>query len=1110
MTLGLRTVPPPNHDSVVGFLEGGNAKVANTFSELCSPGYCSDPHTFTPSAGGSKVRIDYFVTENRVGVVSNSISSDFSFSLEDEQKDHTPICAKFCVGASNGSSCMKRRVVGYDVKKFGNVGQCRGFEDCVRNLPSVPVYVDNTSHCHIIDHNVYEALCFFFPRGQAEAQKAHIEEDTLSCLSRSARVRREMFRYRSRFDKSPLRAVFGFWAGKTWWCCWDEVVGFSCLKNLTLWQESRVRFRICASECKCLLQRDKVKYFCQISEEIIEAYASGSSSAMHKSVNKLIRICKSSKKTQKYSRVHDSGGVPAKCLLDERQLFRYHFSELLGGATRTFETLVVSDRVISSDRYEGVEPTCLPFCVPAPVDIMVGYNGLTNGKACGENRICTNVHKRFSRVMSELYFPLILKSYVRVQPPLQWKGGMLCELFKNKGSPSQCGNYRDILLADDGGKGAIKLIRPRFLSLALNIAHQSQYGGGFNGGETAFAQIYMRLVVDASISNLQSCGILYLDVVAAFATMLRRIVFDFEEGDEIWLHSLAVVGFSDSDIKVIYDSICDYAWIHDMLDENSHNDPNSTCNIDYQYVSQLCSNSWVSQEYIPNIVNVTKGSGAGTPLADLLYSMCMSRVITALRRALQELDLESSVCVAGSKICIRDVSYVDDVAIPITCCADQLSLKISKVANCAYVVYFQHGMKLNFNPGKSEVTVGFVGKNSKAARRNLVKEDDKISISAGSFNFVRVVPSYQHVGTMSPIAFDVRDEAIKRCGIMRSESRLLSRHIVKVKEIPSEKKISTLQTYVLSKGLFQCSTWPALNDTLYKRFHSTVLGIYRDCTGNGGKMVMDGGALCFDVGSMFNDDDVIYQNGFMCPKTMLRFSRLSLFVRIVRKSPPGLIEFMQQLASCNHAKGWVATVVGDLRWLELCEDFAFCQGFNLNQWVGVVAKDPRRVLSSIRRFCKSPFANITTQWADSPVLKTFAAPLHCYECGATSMSFQAHSVHLARKHGIKSKFRRYVDGHVCRVCLVSFGSRERCLNHVRYRSHICRLNHILRGPVIDRDQADSLDLEEASENSQLYSEGLRRHAAKVPCIQTFGPLLPIVVANPSSHHPLGWGHNTRL
>jgi hypothetical protein len=81
----------------------------------------------------------------------------------------------------------------------------------------------------------------------------------------------------------------------------------------------------------------------------------------------------------------------------------------------------------------------------------------------------------FPEEMARIQFPLVLKSFVRVQPPLQWKGGMLCELCKMKGSPSSCGNYRDVMLADDAGKAVGKLIRQRLLPHAVALSVNTQF-----------------------------------------------------------------------------------------------------------------------------------------------------------------------------------------------------------------------------------------------------------------------------------------------------------------------------------------------------------------------------------------------------------------------------------------------------------------------------------------------------------------------------------------------------------------------------------------------------------------------------------------------------------
>ena len=75
---------------------------------------------------------------------------------------------------------------------------------------------------------------------------------------------------------------------------------------------------------------------------------------------------------------------------------------------------------------------------------------------------------------------------------------MLCELFKNKGSPSNKSNYRDIILADDSGKALGKLLRKRLLPTARLLVLGTQFGGGLNGGETAFTHLYIRLIMDAA------------------------------------------------------------------------------------------------------------------------------------------------------------------------------------------------------------------------------------------------------------------------------------------------------------------------------------------------------------------------------------------------------------------------------------------------------------------------------------------------------------------------------------------------------------------------------------------------------------------------------------
>ena len=68
--------------------------------------------------------------------------------------------------------------------------------------------------------------------------------------------------------------------------------------------------------------------------------------------------------------------------------------------------------------------------------------------------------------------------------------------------------------------------------------------------------------------------------------------------------------------------------------------------------------------------------------------------------------------------------------------------------------------------------------------------------------------------------------------------------------------------------------------------------------------------------------------------------------------------------------------------------------------------------------------------------------------GSQSKSYQAHCLHSFSKHGFKSLLRKYVLLTHCLVCLREFHTRENCLNHIRYRSKICRSNLLMRGPWV--------------------------------------------------------------
>ena len=211
--------------------------------------------------------------------------------------------------------------------------------------------------------------------------------------------------------------------------------------------------------------------------------------------------------------------------------------------------------------------------------------------------------------------------------------------------------------------------------------------------------------------------------------------------------------------------------------------------------------------------------------------------------------------------------------------------------------------------------------------------------------------------------------------------------------------------------------------------------------------------------------------------------------RIIVKSPPHIYTLIEATQQFPH--GWAGALHGDLKWLATSDKFSECSNFSLGDWFRHVAKNSKPSFAAMRKFCKSPFANVVTQWATTPSLKVYAEPIECPYCNSKQYSKQSFDLHVFKAHGVKCSIRRYVNETHCLVCLKELWTRERCLNHIRYRSKVCLANSILRGPLLTSEEANALDDDCKALNCSLYRAGKRRHFASTPAIRLAGPLLPI-------------------
>ena len=140
--------------------------------------------------------------------------------------------------------------------------------------------------------------------------------------------------------------------------------------------------------------------------------------------------------------------------------------------------------------------------------------------------------------MAEIQHPVQVKSILSVRPPLQARGGALQELYKGNGDHCRCASFHDISLGNYNSKLVCRWVRTRLKPALIAMTAVTQFGAGLHGGDTNVTHLQLRTAFEIADAINKFVGILFLDIITAFATLARHLVLDVDAGDELWLWAL--------------------------------------------------------------------------------------------------------------------------------------------------------------------------------------------------------------------------------------------------------------------------------------------------------------------------------------------------------------------------------------------------------------------------------------------------------------------------------------------------------------------------------------------------------------------------------------------
>ena len=119
---------------------------------------------------------------------------------------------------------------------------------------------------------------------------------------------------------------------------------------------------------------------------------------------------------------------------------------------------------------------------------------------------------------------------MRLDEPVEWKGGLAAALFKGTGDPADCDDSRSILMEDTLGKHYHRGLRRRMLPALL--ARVTDTTCCLPGRGAEIAHMVVEQVTAWARKTHRSAGLLFVDLRAAYYGVIRQLGLDLRSGPE--------------------------------------------------------------------------------------------------------------------------------------------------------------------------------------------------------------------------------------------------------------------------------------------------------------------------------------------------------------------------------------------------------------------------------------------------------------------------------------------------------------------------------------------------------------------------------------------------
>ena len=901
-------------------------------------------HTWTGSAGVQH-RIDYvLLPAGFCPTGSATVRADID--LATAKDDHYLVQVDACwTSPSSARAPVRRRPQVMDRAALDDPAARQIFIRELSRVQVCPWAMHAQEHWQHIETAIQRAMAVAFPPGPPKPRKDYLSDATWRIVVARGAHRLELRRQARRLPRLWCSAVLRSWARLA--ACRAALPDAAAELDGHLALERRARatamaaLESSAAALKTALRADRRLHAEALARSAADAEERRDTAAIYQIARAL-----QPRARRPAPAVRLTDGGLATSPEQARGRWREHFEGILSAGTLTEQQ--VAQLNLDGCPVRPVRDALRMEHAVAPSlhQLVRMHSAARPRKAFGEDLMPNELFRAFPRELARLLLPIYWKAAFRLEEPIQWKGGPMVELLKNKLKvhTADCDDFRGVLVTSGSGKRWHKHLRTS-LQPHLDGAAADTMCGGLAGRGTDVAAHTLRVAFDLASTRRRSIGIFFCDIIAAFYEMAREVVLGTVESDEDIARIFKSVGYNPDEMRgfiarVRGGGVLRHAGVPGHL---------------AAAVGEAHRGSWFPTEGLMGVSRSRRGSLPGDPLGDVVFNFLMADVLseatsvarqdgivaTAAPPAWGSMYLRQGSETAGS-VELFDTSYVDDAAFMVMAETPSGVLEgLGSVVKCIHAVFRARGLRLNFASGKSEI-VCFMRGAGKAGALDALERDGGLVVDLGPQHSVLVQrpPLYRHLGGMVDPAGSMAPEAVHRAMMTVAAMKSAPKRMLADPALAVATRAAMASALYCSRLFYNAAVWSSMS----ARPSSTIASAY----GKIMRLVVK--PRTRTAPRHASDAEVMKVLSWPDAATRIRTARLRYLPRLLLRAPAALRAILAE----HEAKGtsWAALILEDLRWVRrTCGAFRHFSdpAVDASQWREYVLARPKAWRSMIAR-----------------------------------------------------------------------------------------------------------------------------------------------------------------